>query len=103
VEFIDKDGNILVPKMIRPIVEYDETSLGANKGALRQYRYRSLHVREYHDHYAVHSDRIDPGIDPLGHLLVDAPEYLTALATTLSCLKNAKNLIRNFHQRRIAD
>lgn len=100
MEFIDEDGNILVPKMIRPIVEFDETSLGASKGAIRQYRYRSLHVREYHDHYSVHSDRIDPRIDPIGHLLVDAPEYLTAVAITLSCLKNAKNLIHNFHQRR---
>ena len=100
MEFIDEDGNILVPKMIRPIVEYDETSLGASKGAVRQYRYRSLHVREYHDHYSVHSDRIDPRIDPIGHLLVDAPEYLTAVAITFSCMKNAKNLIRNIHERR---
>ena len=100
VDFIDEDGNLLVPKMIRPIIEYDETRLGANKGAIRQYRHQNLHVREYPDHYSVHIDRIDPRTDPFGHLLVDAPEYLTALAIMLSCLKNAKNLTHIIHQGR---
>jgi len=86
VDFIDEDGNLLVPKMIRPIIEYDETRLGASKGAIRQYRHQNLHVREYPDHYSVHIDRIDPRTDPFGHLLVDAPEYLTALAIMLSCV-----------------
>jgi hypothetical protein len=102
VDFIDEDGNLLVPKMIRPIIEYDETRLGASKGAIRQYRHQNLHVREYPDHYSVHIDRIDPRTDPLGHLLVDAPEYLTALAIMLSCLKNAKNLTHiNHHGRNL--
>ena len=100
MDFIDEDGNLLVPKMIRPIIEYDETRLGASKGAIRQYRHQNLHVREYPDHYSVHIDRIDPRTDPFGHLLVDAPEYLTALAIMLSCLKNAKNLTHIIHQGR---
>jgi len=98
VDFIDEDGNVLVPKMVRPIVEYDKTILGLSKGATRQYRYRNLHVREYHDHYSVHSDNIDPRIDAFGHLLVDAPEYFTPVAIAFSCIKNAGKLVHNLHQ-----
>ena len=99
MEFINEDGSILVPRLIRPIVEYDETSLGAKKGSIRQYRYRNLHVREYFDYYAIHVDRIDPRKDPIGHLMLDAPEYLAATAIAISCLKAAKNLADNLHKR----
>jgi hypothetical protein len=80
VEFIDVDGNIIVPKAVRPIVGLKETSLGAKKGATRQYRYGKLHIRDYNTHYTVHTDKVDPLANPLGHLLVDAPEYLAGAA-----------------------
>jgi hypothetical protein len=99
VDFIDKDGNILVPKDVRPFIEYEKTCLGARRGAIRQYRYKNLHVREYRDHYSVHSDRIDPRLDPLGHLLVDAPEYLIPLAIAISYFRNAKYVAQDVHQR----
>ena len=76
MEFIDGDGNIIVPKAVRPIIDLKETSLGSKKGAIRQYRYGVLHIREYDTHYSVHMDTVDPSSNPLGHLLVDAPEYL---------------------------
>jgi hypothetical protein len=76
VEFIDGDGNIIVPKAVRPIIDLKETPLGSKKGANKQYRYGSLHIRDYDTHYTVHMDRVDPLSNPLGHLLVDAPEYL---------------------------
>jgi hypothetical protein len=76
VEFIDGDGNIIVPKAVRPIIDLKETPLGSKKGAMRQYRYGVLHIREYDTHYSVHTDTMDPSNNPLGHLLVDAPEYL---------------------------
>jgi hypothetical protein len=76
VEFIDGDGNIIVPKAIRPIIDLKETPLGSKKGAKRQYRYGALHIREYETHYTVHTDIVDPSTNPLGHLFVDAPEYL---------------------------
>jgi len=76
VEFIDSDGNIIVPKAIRPIIDLKETPLGSKKGAKRQYRYGALHIREYDTYYSVHTDMVDPSTNPLGHLLVDAPEYL---------------------------
>jgi hypothetical protein len=83
VEFIDGDGNIIIPKAVRPIIDLKETTLGSKKGAKRQYRYGNLHIRDYDNHYSVHVDRVNPVSDPLGHLLVDAPEYLAAATAAL--------------------
>jgi hypothetical protein len=83
VEFIDGDGNIVVPKAVRPIIDLKETALGGKKGAKRQYRYGRLHIRDYDTHYTVHMDRVDPMTNPLGHLLVDAPEYLAGAAAAV--------------------
>jgi hypothetical protein len=83
VEFIDGDGNIIVPKSVRPIIDLKETVLGSKKGAVRQYRYGNLHIRDYDSHYTVHMDRVDPLKNPLGHLLVDAPEYLAGAAAAV--------------------
>jgi hypothetical protein len=77
MKFIDGEGNILIPKSVRPIIDYNETNLGSKKGAEKQYRYGTLHIREYQNHYSVHMDKVDPRIDPIGHLLKDAPEYIT--------------------------
>jgi hypothetical protein len=83
VEFIDSDGSIIVPKAVRPIVELKETALGGKNGARKQYRYGKLHIRDYDTHYTVHMDRVDPLTNPLGHLLVDAPEYLAGAAAAV--------------------
>jgi len=72
VEFVDIDGNIIVPKAVRPIVDLKETFLGGKKGARRQYRYGTVHM-----------DKVDPLKNPLGHLLVDAPEYLAGAAAAV--------------------
>ncbi|NOJ26764.1 MAG: hypothetical protein DA330_01970 [Nitrososphaera sp.] len=78
MEFIDGDGNIIVPKAVRPIVDLEETILGSKKNANKQYRHGNLHIREYDSHYTVHNDKVDPRQDPIGHLLADAPEYVVA-------------------------
>ena len=83
MEFIDGDGNIIVPKAVRPILDLEETALGGKKGAKRQYRYGSLHIRDYDTHYTVHMDKVNPLTNPLGHLLVDAPEYLAGAAAAV--------------------
>ena len=74
---------IEVPKEIRPfmLVDAEETKLGQKNGADKQYRYGNLHIREYDDKYLIHMDKIDPRKDPLGHLMVDAPEVLIGLAS----------------------
>jgi hypothetical protein len=76
VQYYDGEGNIIVPKSVRPIIDYKETPLGNKKGAKRQFRYGNLHIREYNDYYTIHRDKIDPRKDSLRHLLVDAPEYV---------------------------
>jgi hypothetical protein len=82
--FIDIDGDIIVPKTVRPTIDYDETQLGNRKGAKRQFRYKNLHIREYSGHYTVHVDKVDPRKDPLGHLLIDAPEFLKGIISAIS-------------------
>lgn len=79
MSFVDEEGNIIVPKLVRPIIRYAPTILGEKKGSNYQYRLGNLHVREYADHYRVHTDRIDPHMDPLGHILIDVPRYANAV------------------------
>jgi hypothetical protein len=74
VNFLDDEGNIIIPKEVRPIIDHETTFLGNKKGAIRQYRYGNLHIREYRTHYSVHSDALDPRIDAMGHLMLDSPE-----------------------------
>ncbi len=73
---------IEVPKNLRQFMleGAEETKLGNKKGARKQFRYGNLHIREYDDKFTVHSDKIDPRKNPLGHLLIDAPEILVGLA-----------------------
>lgn len=75
MSFIDNEGNIIVPKTVRPLIEYKPTILGEKKGSIKQYRHGNLHIREYENHYSVHYDKIDPREDPLGHVMVDARKY----------------------------
>lgn len=86
--YIDDDGNVIVSKSVRPIIEYPETFLGTKRGAKRQFRHGNLHIREYDDYYTTHMDKIDPREDPLGHLMIDAPEYLGGLFCALSIAKH---------------
>lgn len=91
--YIDSDGNVIVLKSIRPLIDYPQTLLGTMKGAKRQFRYGNLHIREYDDHYTAHLDTIDPRKDPIGHLVVDAPEYLVGLFSALSLVKDIATVL----------
>ena len=73
---------IEVPKELREFMfeEAEETNLGQKNGAQKQYRYGNLHIREYDDKFLVHTDKIDPRVNPLGHLVYDAPEILIGIA-----------------------
>jgi len=76
---------IEVPKELREFMleEAEETFLGQKNGAEKQYRYGNLHIREYHDKFLVHNDKIDPRKDPIGHLVIDAPEVLIGIACAI--------------------
>ena len=86
---------IEVPKELREFMleKAEETILGQKNGADKQYRYGNLHIREYHDKFLVHTDRVDPREDPVGHLVHDAPEVLIGLAcAAFTGLQIAKKL-----------
>ena len=76
---------IEVPKELREFMleEAQETTLGQKNGAKKQFRYGNLHIREYDDKFLVHTDRIDPRKDPIGHLVYDSPEVLIGLACSI--------------------
>ena len=76
---------IEVPKELREFMleGAEETFLGQKNGAQKQYRYGNLHIREYDKKFLVHTDRIDPREDPVGHLVYDAPEVLIGLACAI--------------------
>jgi hypothetical protein len=93
VNYINSEGGIIIPKSVRPIISYEETFLGNKKGANKQFRYGKLHIREYDDHYVVHMDKVDPRKDPVGHLLIDAPEYLVATVAGLKAAKQAGDTV----------
>ena len=93
MHYIDGDGNIIIPRSVRPIIDYDQTHLGDKKGARRQFRSGNLHILEYDNHYTVHRDKIDPRTDPLAHLLVDAPEYLIAILSAVSAGSKVGNTV----------
>ena len=75
-------NEIELPKELSRIIldGAEETKLGDKKGAIRQYRKGNLHIREYDRKFTIHSDKVDPRKDPLGHLLFDAHEVLIGLA-----------------------
>jgi len=75
-------SEIEVPKELREFMleEAEETFLGQKNGAYKQYRYGNLHIREYDTKFLLHSDKVDPRKDPIGHLIHDAPEVLIGLA-----------------------
>ena len=98
--YIDGDGSIIIPKSVRPIIDYRETCLGDKKGAKRQFRHGNLHIREYDNHYTIHRDKIDPRTDPLAHLLMDAPEYFIAI---LSAISAGRQIGKAVYRRREAE
>lgn len=82
--FMSSD-DIEVPKELREFMlkGAEETLLGQSNGAKRQFRYGNLHIREYDNKFLVHTDKIDPRKDPIGHLAYDAPEVMVGLACSI--------------------
>jgi hypothetical protein len=91
-------GEIEIPKELREFMleEAKLTSLGQKNGANKQYRYGNLHISEYDDKFLVHTDKVDPRKDPLGHLIHDAPEVLVGLVcAAFGGSKVASSLFKN--------
>ena len=89
---------IEIPKELREFMpdKAELTLLGQKNGANKQYRFGNLHIREYDDKFLVHTDKVDPRKDPLGHLIHDAPEVLIGLAcAAFGGPKVASSLFKN--------
>jgi hypothetical protein len=93
--FVSDENDVVIPKSVRPIIDYEETQLGDRKGATRQFRLGNLHIREYNEYYTAHMDKIDPNKDALGHLLFDAPQYLVAILAAISVGTCVGSIIHN--------
>jgi len=95
---------IEVPKELREFMleEAEETILGQKNGAEKQYRYGNLHIREYDDKFLVHTDKIDPRVNPLGHLVYDAPEVLIGIACGIFSGLNTATKISNKNSKKIS-
>lgn len=56
------------------------SKLGLPKKCIRQFRsdhpFKSIHVREYPEHYTAHIDLYSPRKNPFRHWVFDTPEYL---------------------------
>ena len=94
---------IEIPKELREFMleEAEETILGQKNGAKKQYRYGNLHIREYDDKFLVHTDKIDPRVNPLGHLVYDAPEVLIGIACGIFSGVNTAKKISNKNSKKI--
>jgi len=91
-------NEIEVPKELREFMleKAEETILGQKNGAYKQYRYGNLHIREYDNKFLLHSDKVDPRKDPIGHLVYDAPEILIGLAFAIfTGSQTTKKLLNN--------
>jgi hypothetical protein len=95
VEFVDGNDNIIVAKAVGPMIDPKDTPLGSKKGANKQYRCSSLHIRGFGTHHTVYMDRVDPLSSPLGHLLVDAPKYLAGATATFIVSRRLSTTIYN--------
>ena len=95
---------IEVPKDVREFMleEAEETILGQKNGAEKQYRYGNLHIREYNDKFLVHTDKIDPRVNPIGHLVYDAPEVLIGIACGIFTGVNTARKISNKNSKKIS-
>ena len=95
---------IEVPKELREFMpdEAEETILGQKNGAQKQYRYGNLHIREYNDKFLVHTDKVDPRVNPFGHLVHDAPEVLIGIACGIFTGLNTAKKFSNKNSKKIS-
>jgi hypothetical protein len=76
LEHLPAKTNLVIPKSslsARP--PHRSSRMGRSRGALKQFRderaHRSLHIKEYEDHWVVHADVWNPKRHPIRHLWVD--------------------------------
>ncbi|HKM76778.1 MAG TPA: hypothetical protein VJZ32_10195 [Candidatus Bathyarchaeia archaeon] len=83
--------NTFIPKdtCVHPSQAGFVSSLGDSEYSVPHYRLglpdgSGIHVAEYSDGYLIHWDYVDPGINLVGHIQYDAPQYLPLLNAAIS-------------------
>lgn len=76
LDHLPEKTNLVIPKSsLSSPPPHRRSRMGRGRGALRQYRdnrpQKSLHIKEYEDHWVVHADTWNPKSHPLRHLWVD--------------------------------
>jgi len=79
-----KDLKVMKWFLTHPVKAGFKEAIGEPLGQKTDYRLtlpdgRSIHVREYDYYYLMHWDERDPTVDPVGHLVKDAPHWLVIL------------------------
>jgi hypothetical protein len=86
-----QDLKVMKGAVPHPLEVGFKASVGGPAGQRADYRLslpdgRGIHVREYEDYYLVHWDGRDPSVDPIGHVMEDAPHLLAMPALALAGL-----------------
>lgn len=78
---VHRDMAVAKSSILYPIKEGFMRSVGDFRGQIADFRRpmpdgKSIHVQEFAEHFLVHWDWRDPSLDPVGHLVQDAPHIL---------------------------
>jgi hypothetical protein len=88
IEALPHHKRYVLTKELHPSLPecFEETIFGEIiPGAIRQLRGPyGAHVHEFEDRFELHRDYVNADIDPLGHLVQDAPEYLASIIVALT-------------------
>lgn len=93
---LPKHEDLLVEKWMVPEIPQEfKPRFGDSDGQIEDYGYaledgKGIHIKEYDTYYKVHWDERDPGKDPLGHLIKDAPHWLVVILLALGIFALAR-------------
>jgi len=78
---VHKDVKVVKSTVLNPLKQGFTRSLGDFRGQIADFRRpmpdgKSIHIQEFAEHFLVHWDWRDPSLDPIGHLVQDAPHIL---------------------------
>lgn len=90
VDLLVKKSQVVEPWLFG----FRKSSVGWKKGALRHWRLalsngRSIHIREYADHFKIHWDFADPRKNPFKHLVYDTRRLYNAIRVLVACATSA--------------